>query len=202
MAWDAYPVPDSSPPTDLKRLPSVIPGRAFTVVVRFPPGWTRPSAGYFVSAEEVFVLEGRLHMSGRHYGPGDYGWFAAGYHRYESTAPDGVLALAWFGGPARWTRSAGPAPDFDPEGVVITRSDEREAVASPFGSSEAQLLRSGPVYSSYILDGIDAAAAPPDRVVEIFTLADHAWQSIEPGGAIPKIAGTVFCRLTAFETPG
>jgi len=198
LGWVDQDVPDSSPVPTVIRLPSDAEDRSFSVLVRFPEGWTRPFTGYYESTEEIFLLEGQVAMSGATYSVGDYGWFPAGYLRSDSSSK-GSLTLAFFNGPARWRRRDRSPDGFDPSEVVVRRRGEGEAVESPLGP--ARCLRAGRRWSTLLLDDIEAAATPVATRAELFAIDQGLWVSAPPGSTIPAIEGRVFCRLTDTGEP-
>ena len=193
LEWVSQDVPDSLPVPTVVRLPGHASDRSFSVLVRFPAGWSRPHTGYYESTEEIFLLEGQVAMSGAAYSAGDYGWFPAGYLRSDSSST-GSLTLAWFGGPARWRRSEHSPEDFRSSEVVVCRRGEARAVDSPLGP--ARSLRSGRTRSSFLLDRVEAAVAPPATRVELLAIDLGLWVSASPGSRIPAIDGRAFCRVT------
>jgi hypothetical protein len=80
------------------------PNGGFWALVRFPPGWARPVSGHYSVAEEFWVLEGELTLSGETYGPEQVGRLPAAAPRSDSRSETGALTLAHFAGPARWVR--------------------------------------------------------------------------------------------------
>lgn len=100
--WVDFDIPDSAPAVKVARLQRDDETRSSTLLVRFPPGWSRPAAGSYTSSEEFFVLEGDLAIGDTEYGPGDYAYVPAGAMRGSSSSSGGALTLARFEGPARW----------------------------------------------------------------------------------------------------
>ncbi len=198
LEWESQDVPDSMPVPTVVRLPSHVADRSFSVLVRFPAGWSRPFSGYYESTEEIFLLEGQVAMSGATYSAGDYGWFPDGYLRSGSSST-GSLTLAWFSGPARWRRSEHSPEDFRSSEVVVCRRGGARAMDSPLGP--ARCLRSGLTRSTFLLDSVDAAVSPPATRVELLAIDHGLWVSAAPGSRIPAIDGRAFCRLTRLDKP-
>lgn len=198
LEWESQDVPDSLPVPTVVRLPGHVSDRSFSVLVRFPAGWSRPYSGYYESTEEIFLLEGRVAMSGATYSAGDYGWFPAGYLRSDSSST-GSLTLAWFGGPARWRRSEHSPEDFRSSEVVVCRRGEARSMDSPLGP--ARVLRSGRTRSTFLFDRVDAAVSPPATWVELLAIDQGLWVSAAPGSRIPAIDGRAFGRLTQLDKP-
>lgn len=198
LEWESQDVPDSQPVPTVVRLPSHASDRSFSVLVRFPAGWSRPHCGYYESTEEIFLLEGGVAMSGATYSAGDYGWFPAGYLRSDSTST-GSLTLAWFSGPARWRRSEHSPEGFRSSEVVVCRQGDARAMDSSLGP--ARCLRSGRTRSTFLLDGVDATVSPAGTRVELLAIDQGLWVCAAPGSRIPAIDGRVFCSLTRLDEP-
>ena len=94
-------MPGANLPVQLARLPELSDG-AFRAFVRFPAGWSRPSAGHYPVAEEFLVLEGELRLNAATWRGGGYAWLAANRVRADSCSEPGCLAFAWFAGMPRW----------------------------------------------------------------------------------------------------
>ena len=199
LGWEDQEVADGAPVTSLVRLPSDVPGRGFTVLVRFPVGWSRPHSGFYESTEEIIVLEGWLQMSGETLAVGDYGWYPAGYLRSDTSCPEGALVLAWFSGPARWHRASHPADGFAPEDVIIGRAASPVMEPGPLGGGGARLLRHGVHASSWVVDLVPPIEAPAGSVVELFALDEMSWVSVPAGQHLPPASLRTFCRITRLD---
>ena len=103
LNWRDTPMPDSSGPVQLARLPDRDDG-GFRALVRFPPGWRRDIAGHYNVSEEILILEGALSIDAVTARVGDWLWIAACEVRTVTSAPDGCLAFACFGGVPQWVR--------------------------------------------------------------------------------------------------
>ncbi|MDI2131868.1 hypothetical protein QI554_37655 [Yinghuangia seranimata] len=83
---------------------------AVSALVRFPPGWARPTAVAYAFDEHFLLLSGELRMNGSTYRPGRWVTVPGGGTRYDSSAPCGAVALAWFtGDPGAVVRAEGSA---------------------------------------------------------------------------------------------
>ena len=199
LGWEDQEVADGAPVTSLVRLPSDVPGRGFTVLVRFPVGWARPYSGFYESTEEIIVLEGWLQMSSETLAVGDYGWYPAGYLRSNTSCPEGALVLAWFSGPARWHRASHPAEGFAPEEVIIGKVASVVMEPGPLGGGRARLLRRGLNASSWVIDLVPRIEAPAESVVELFALDEMSWLSVPAGHPLPAGSLPTFCRITRLD---
>ena len=191
LRWRTFPIPGSTPEVELARL-HVEPDKAFTTVVRFPAGWSRPDTGWYDHIEEVLFLEGSFEMSGIVYGPGDYGWFPAGYSR-EGSSSTGALALAWFSGPNQWFTEPSPVAKAAAHGFVRSLWQNLPALPSPLGSGDGRLLVRSSDRTSWVVDEVAAGEAP--TTVELFSLPDRTWARVDAGAQLPDLAGPLFCRV-------
>jgi hypothetical protein len=91
---------------------------AVSLIVRFPSGWTAATADSLAATEELFVLDGMLELDGRRYGQDCYGWFPAGWRHTARAAPDGAVALAFYGADPG-TRPGGPVAGGPGEAVRV-----------------------------------------------------------------------------------
>ena len=191
LRWRTFPIPGSTPDVELARL-HVEPDKAFTTVVRFPAGWSRPGTGWYDHIEEVLFLDGSFEMSGITYGAGDYGWFPAGYSR-EGSSSTGALALAWFSGPNDWFTEPSPVAKAAAHGFVRTAWQDVEPLPSPLGAGEGRLLVRSSDRTSWVIDVVAPGVAK--TTVELFSLPDRMWARVEAGTQLPDLAGPLFCRV-------
>lgn len=89
----------------------VVPLDGSTSLVRYPPAWSRPERGHYLTGEEFVLLEGELRISGVVYLPGQHGWLPAGALRHSCAAPAGALACVFFAGLPTWVPSDLDEPD-------------------------------------------------------------------------------------------
>ena len=190
-AWREFTIEGGDRPVELVRLRRDDDGPGFTVLVRFPPGWSRPGLGYYDVIEEALFLDGEFEMSGTTYGAGDYAWLPSGFARRDSRAPNGALVLAWFSAPNRLL--AEPPDDPDSAAADAIQRDWRteDVVVTPFGPG--RLLRQARQRSAWMVDDLDAGA-PATADVELFSLAEHAWTFVAAGATLPDLRGPVYAR--------
>lgn len=197
--WRTITIDDSSPPVGFARLDGDRASGAFAALVRFPAGWTRPSTGRYAVDEELLVLEGEFRMSGVAYGVDDYAYLPAGYERAESTAPRDALVIAFFGGPADWSRVRDPGP-----ARALVRPIAWREVApqqSPV-AGRARPLRVADTESTWLVDGPFEPGAPHDMRVQLFSLSTREWATVEPGGPIPALRLPCLCRVRRVSATG
>ena len=100
------PIPDSTDLVKMHRLHTWENGTS-VMIVNFPAGWSRPVDGSYECAEEFFVFEGELQMSGDTIVAGDHTWVPPYSLRLGAYTPNGAVALAWFYGAPKWNRREG-----------------------------------------------------------------------------------------------
>jgi hypothetical protein len=104
LVWVEAPMPDSSGPVQIARLPDAGDG-SFRAYVKFPAGWERVVAGSYPVEEVIEVVAGELWLDGVVSRPGDARVVGAGVVRAHTRTPSGCVALARFAGSPRWTRA-------------------------------------------------------------------------------------------------
>ncbi len=71
---------------------------AATVMVRYPPGWSRATPEYLCADEEMFVLDGDLTINETDYRTYGYAYLPAGHERRSATTRNGAVVLTFFEG--------------------------------------------------------------------------------------------------------
>lgn len=181
--WAEFPIPGGTAPVPIAQLHSDPSSRAQSLFVRFPAGWSRPVAGYYEAAEELVVISGVLHMSGRIYRPGDWGYVPAGSVRSATDAPEECLVFARFFGPARWREAA---------------SNDAPPVLAASLSGKSRVLRDSD--GSVARYGRLRAGAVAAADTEVFDLANAAYAFVAAGSPMPSIDGPCFVRILGGET--
>ncbi len=67
-----------------------------SVIVRYPPGWSRPGPEALSAEEEFYVLDGEIEINGHHYRRDSYACLPAGYAREGAKSDTGCVTLAFF----------------------------------------------------------------------------------------------------------
>ena len=96
-------IPDSTDMVKMHRI-HVWENGASLATVTFPPGWSRPIVGSYLCAEEFFIFEGELRMSGETFLPNDHTWVPPQSLRVDTYSPQGAITMAWFYGKPVWVR--------------------------------------------------------------------------------------------------
>lgn len=197
IASQELEIPGGNPAVHTARLHVDDASRASTLLVRFPAGWERPSAGSYSSAEEFVLLDGTIEMNDITYRAGDWVYVPAGAERRNTVAPGGALALARFAGPARWR--PGEGHDTAPLTTSLAASPPGTG-ASPLGPGTARLLHVGEdLVSSWLLDGLPPGESPAPVEAELLTLEKRVWAWAPAGSPLPRLEGRCFCRTFSAE---
>ncbi|MFI6481793.1 hypothetical protein ACIBH1_27950 [Nonomuraea sp. NPDC050663] len=170
----SFLIPGSTTPVGLAEL------GGGAMLVRFPPGWSRPERGHYLAGEEFVLLDGELRVSGRRYRPGDYAWLPARTPRFSSATPDGALAVAWFDAPARWAAGEGEPPAEGSLHVTLA-----EAAIPDGGLVLGRATR--------LLD------QPPEEPGELLTVGDWRWAQHDSG---PPDGGRILVRPLSAPAAG
>lgn len=120
LTWQSVPMPYSSGPVRLARLP--LSGPAFLAFVRFPAGWSRPEPVVYQAAEEFVILEGDLRINDDHWKARSYGCVPAHHTRGITESTAGCLAWARFHGSPKPFK-AGPSTGERPSDIVQVNLD-------------------------------------------------------------------------------
>lgn len=181
-AAEPFDMPGGSEPILLSRL-HVEPDRAFSVCVMFPPGWQRPVTGHYAADEDVVLLTGDLRIGSSTLAPLDWCYMPEGFERATMGSEQGAVALARFGGPARWTEGAGSA-----EGLLHRHLKEVSPLTqTPFGLGS--LLRRAPGHSTYLVTAPSANSAVSPMESQVLDLEEMSWHLVPEGSPIPELSG-------------
>lgn len=146
-------------------------------------------AGSYIAAEELFVIEGEFTMSGETYVAGDWAYFPRNWLRDGTSSPGGMLALARFDGPARWTRDTG-----NTEGAMrahLSPGTLDEPVEGALGHGWP--LRDSIAEQAWYLTAL-ASGMPSPHDIEIFEIDSKRWTFVEAQSWLPPVSGPVFAR--------
>jgi len=84
---------------------------ACTVLMRYPPGWSREGPEHIAAAEEFYVLDGALRMDDRLYAADSYAYLPAGWTRRHMESPSGCVLLAFYDREPELIAGAGGSDD-------------------------------------------------------------------------------------------
>ena len=175
------PIPDSTGVVKMHRLHTWENGTS-VMIVNFPAGWSRPIEGSYECAEEFFVFEGELHMSGDVIVAGDHTWVPPQSLRIGAYTPNGAVAIAWFYGAPKWNRREGSEGSVSQIKTPIDANafgEIRPLGANGFGGKTLKLPASGYVAPSQC---------------EIIDVANRSWTLYEKGSEI-KLTDLSLIRL-------
>lgn len=102
---------------------------AFSAILRYPPGWHRPTPEALTADEELFVLDGMLEIGGQRYTRSDYACLPAGYPRSHARTADGAVVLTLM---SREAQAATVTGSYDQRKLVPHVSTETR----PWGGTE------------------------------------------------------------------
>ena len=175
------PIPDSTAAVKMHRLHTWENGTS-VMIVNFPVGWSRPIEGSYECAEEFFVFEGELHMSGDVIVAGDHTWVPPQSLRIGAFTPNGAVAIAWFYGAPKWNRREGDEGFVSQIKTPIDSNafgEIRPLGANGFAGQTIKLPASGYVAPSQC---------------EIIDIANRSWALYEAGSEI-KLTDFSLIRL-------
>lgn len=184
LHWRPAAIEGAAPEVHLARLPTIT---GVGLLVRFPPGWSRPGRGTYEVAEQALFLAGSFEMSGVLLRSGDHAWFPPGYLRAGSSSPAGALVWAWFSGPNRWQEAGAGASSAR---VLPVRWEEQDEVEVPeLDGVRGRLLHLGPERAAYVVDRLmqPGTVGAGLRGVEVFDLATHTAAAVPAGGRLPEL---------------
>jgi hypothetical protein len=183
LKWREAPIPGGTPPAHMVRLP----GReTFSAMVRFPPGWRRPTAGAYAVDETVVVLTGDLTVNGVTVHGERLLWIPSMASRVDSLSHGGALCFARFSGPPIWQEGAG-------ERLPLAAPTPGQPAITPLGVWGYALdTHGGP--DVWVSDGLPAMSTP--RALEVIAPQAGMWLRAGAGDRLPGLRGrcwTVLC---------
>ena len=96
-----------------------------SLLIRYPPGWSRNEAEHLLAHEEFFVLDGALDIDGVRYTQHCYAHLPAGYLRAQASSREGAVVLAFFSANPKVVAGA-PAAGLYDEALLVERLDTVE----------------------------------------------------------------------------
>ena len=151
LPWGPSPWPGYYAGTEIKVLSRDEGSGESSLLVRYPPGWSRGKPEHLSVDEELFVLGGSLDINGVTYREHCYAHLPLGFARGSASAQDGAVVLTFLSGEPK-TASGAPASGLYDETRLVERID---ALTSPL-SDDFRVLGVEP--TDDIADGLTAAA--------------------------------------------
>lgn len=174
LQWLEHNIAGSDQPARLVMLHADADRQTRTVLVAFPPGWTRDAVGHQPAGEEMVILSGALSMSGLTANLGDYLVVEPRATRAATSVEDGTRAVVWFSGPGGgWT---------DGEAA-----EAGTASVSPLAAGEQRGAHAELVGTVTVHDELPEQAFDTD--VDVLWTADSHWVHAPAGTTVPGRAG-------------
>jgi hypothetical protein len=139
LAWQAAPMPYSTGPVSIARLPSG--NDDFLAFVRFPAGWSRSQPVVYEAAEEFVILEGELRIDDQCWVAPAYGCVAPGSVRRLTASQPGCLAWARFHGSPRAVKAERAVQTADTARAGANRLRPAGALRAPAPASWSESPR-------------------------------------------------------------
>ncbi|NOW45887.1 hypothetical protein FHW96_002045 [Novosphingobium sp. SG751A] len=80
---------------------------ACSVLLRFPPGWSREGPEHLLADEEFYVLEGQIELNGQNYAQDTYAFLPAGWTRGTTSTRTGCVLIAFYSADPKLVAHAG-----------------------------------------------------------------------------------------------
>ncbi|MEO1223952.1 MAG: DUF4437 domain-containing protein [Pseudomonadota bacterium] len=96
LPWQDRPLADLRPGTQVRILSEDGETGACSLLVRYPPSWSRETDGFLNADEEFLVLDGDLTVGRHDYGYLGYGHLPAGLPRRKVASQAGAVVLTFF----------------------------------------------------------------------------------------------------------
>ncbi len=175
-------IPDATDMVKMHRI-HVWDNGASLATVTFPPGWSRPIVGSYLCAEEFFILEGALHMSGDTFSSNDHTWVPPQSLRIDTYSPQGAVTMAWFYGKPVWVRQEkgdGVASQIKTHIGAETSGEVRKENADKILGRTMK-----PVAGEFT----------SDQEFEVIDIVRRTWELFAPGTTV-KLSGQELVRLS------
>lgn len=174
LEWREHHIAGSDRPARLVLLHADAERQTRTVLVQFPPGWSRDAVGHQPAGEEMVILSGALSISGVTAGLGDYLVVEPRATRAATSVEDDTRAVVWFSGPGGgWT---------DGEAADAGTASVAALVAGQQRGPHAELVGTVTVH-----DQLSEQAFEAD--VDVLWTADATWAHVPAGDVVPARAG-------------
>lgn len=179
LNWLEHTISGSDKPARMVMLHASAERNTRTVLVEFPPAWTRDAVGHQPAGEEMVILAGALSISGQTAPKGSYLLVEPLATRSATSVEDGTRAVVWFSGPGGgWTDGAS-----DDAGAISTAAVE-------VGLSRAPSDRMPGSVSVH--EDLSEQTFPTD--VDVLWPDHSRWAHVASGDLVPALTGTAVVR--------
>lgn len=179
LAWTEHAISGSDKPARMVMLHASAERNTRTVLVEFPPSWSRDAVGHQPAGEEMVVLAGALSISGHTVRKGSYLLVEPRATRSATSVEDDTRALVWFSGPGGgWTDGAADDP-----GTISTAPVEVDLSRSP----SDRMPGSVSVH-------VDLAEQTFPTDVDVLWTDHGRWAHVPSGDVVPALTGTAVVR--------
>lgn len=179
LEWRDHAISGSDLPARMVLLHADAERETRTVMVRFPPGWSRDAVGRQPAGEEMVMLSGALSISGHTAAAGDFLLIEPRATRSATSAADDTCAVVFFSGPGGgWA----DGPDVDPGSISVAAvSDDLDRPTSARMPGSVSTLA-------------DASGVVFDADVDLLWPGSGQWAFVSAGEAAPAVVGRVVVR--------
>jgi hypothetical protein len=179
LSWLEHTISGSDKPARMVMLHASAERNTRTVLVEFPPSWTRDAVGHQPAGEEMVILTGSLSISGETAPAGSYLLVEPRATRSATSVEDGTRALVWFSGAGGgWTDGA---------------SDDAGAIsAAPVDLDLSRAPSERMPGSVSVHEDLSEQTFPTD--VDVLWPDRGRWAHIPSGDLVPALTGTAVVR--------
>lgn len=179
LEWRDHAISGSDSPARMVLLHADAERETRTVMVRFPPGWSRDAVGRQPAGEEMVMLSGALSISGHTAGVGEFLLIEPRATRSATSAADDTCAVVFFSGPGGgWV----DGPDVDPGAITV--SPVTDGLGRP---TSARMPGSVSVLAA-------AGGAVLDADADVLWPESRQWAFVPAGSAVPDVPGRAVVR--------
>lgn len=179
LEWREHAISGSAHPARMVLLHADAERETRTVMVRFPPGWSRDAVGRQPAGEEMVMLSGALSISGHTAGVGEFLLIEPRATRSATSALDDTCAVVFFSGPGGgWA----DGPDDDP-GAISVSPVTADLVRPTSGRMPGAVS---------VLE--DASGAVLEGDADVLWPGSAQWAYVPAGTPVPAVDGRAVVR--------
>ncbi|GAA4368370.1 hypothetical protein [Nocardioides caricicola] len=179
LSWTEHAISGSDKPARMVMLHASAERNTRTVLVEFPPAWSRDAVGHQPAGEEMVILAGALSISGHTAPKGSYLLVEPRATRSATSVEDGTRALVWFSGPGGgWTDGAA-----DDAGAISTAPVTVDLSRAPSDRM-----------SGSVSVHVDLAEQTFPNDVDVLWTDHGRWAHVASGEVVPGLTGTAVVR--------